>query len=333
MAAVFLLPTLSSAPRAAGTERRIAFVSYEGLYLLSPSEGGTRRVVRQGPYEANNYTTAAWSPDRTRIVFTAGRHSASDVFVWTVGSDDPIRITKTENRAESSPTWSPDGNSVAFIGQGEPPQVYVARADGGGSAAQLTKDRAHKTDVEWSPGGRTLAVETSNGIRLMAADGSSSRMLTRNGRDSEMTWAPNGSRLAFVRRNDGGSDIWVLDVAGGEAARATNGPGRDLEPEWSPDGSLIAYTRSVDSGRRAFIEVVEPDGEERRRLTDSIVKGDQIWFFPTWSPSSRRIAFRVYGRAGTRRSPWDIWVVDRTGKKEHNLTGDSTLPVPYGLDW
>jgi Tol biopolymer transport system component len=61
-------------------------------------------------------------------------------------------------------------------------------------------------------------------------------------------WSPDGSRLAVVIEDVGGTDVWVVDPARASARRVTAGPARERDPSWSADGRRIAF-RTETGGR------------------------------------------------------------------------------------
>ena len=128
---------------------------------------------------------------------------------------------------------------------------------------------------------------------------------------SDITWAPDGRRLAYVS-HDG--PIRVIDIATGES-HAVFGCGEAFgcTIAWSPDGARIAVAQ------RGLLQLIDPDGGHLTRLPllpESILQ-------PTWSPDGTRIAFHVLA-TGAEDQDRRLYVVDRDGSNLTQLLG----PVP-----
>jgi TolB protein len=54
-------------------------------------------------------------------------------------------------------------------------------------------------------------------------------------------WSPDGSRLAVVIEDVGGTDVWVIGADGRRARRLTSGPEVEQSPRWSADGRRISF--------------------------------------------------------------------------------------------
>ena len=54
-------------------------------------------------------------------------------------------------------------------------------------------------------------------------------------------WSPDGSRLAVVIEDVGGSDVWVVDTTGRSARRLTSGPAVERSPRWAADGRRVSF--------------------------------------------------------------------------------------------
>lgn len=176
-------------------------------------------------------------------------------------------------------------------------------------------------NLRFSPSGdRLLVVSDRSGpskIWVMAADGSDARTLLEDGSESSAEWSPDGSRIAFLRSDDGRPDIWVVDAAGGEAARVTDDEAGERAIEWSPDGRSIAFMSDREGHQDAF--TVDVATGEIRQVTSETNPWDEGRWAPEWSPDGRSMVY-VSNRSGTWSD--DLWAVELATGEHRKLTAD-----------
>lgn len=86
--------------------------------MMRPDGTGQKQLT-DDPDSGNAPT---WSPDGTKIAFTAGRdevgeeYGDSDVYTMNPDSTDERDLTRNANLNEYDPTWSPSGGKIAFVG-------------------------------------------------------------------------------------------------------------------------------------------------------------------------------------------------------------------------
>ena len=150
-------------------------------------------------------------------------------------------------------------------------------------------------------------------VFVMNDDGSEPRNLSRHpAHESEPAWSPDGRKVAFLSRRDGGQEIYVVNADGSGLRRLTRSPNRELGPAWSPDGRKIAFRRA----KMATVElyVMNADGSGQRRLTDTKAAWSPGGGNP-WSPDGRMLAF-----SSKRDGNWDLHVINADGSGQRNLT-------------
>src|SRR3954469_6715957 len=81
------------------------------------------------------------------------------------------------------------------------------------AACAIALCAAPAADAAYPGANGRIAVATADGIATLNSDGSGFAQLT-NGRDSDPAWSPDGSEIAFQRRADGSSDIYVMNADG-----------------------------------------------------------------------------------------------------------------------
>ena len=145
--------------------------------------------------------------------------------------------------------------------------------------------------------------EHGKGLYLMRPDGSDAHEIATElpGAAYHPDWSPDGARIAFDLRTDGGNEIWVVNADGTNAAvivpRSTDcatSCGEVALPAWSPDGSKIAFVRfqlGASGLEASVIEVQDVAGGDRRVLFKAPSK--TALNYPRWSSDGQSIVFEM----------------------------------------
>jgi len=186
----------------------------------------------------------------------------------------PMRVVPltTLPGGELSPTFSPDGDQVAFAWDGEKhdnTDIYVTIV-GSSEIRRLTSHPAEDSEPSWSPDGRQIAfLRRAQGgtsqIHLMSALGGSDQRLSDFPAAGRASWSPDGRYLAIARAPSAGetsqnTGIHIVPTQRGEPRRLThtNAPASDRVPAFSPDGRRLAYA-SCRTTLACDVEVVNLD--------------------------------------------------------------------------
>jgi Tol biopolymer transport system component len=232
-------------------------------------------------------------------------------------------------------------SSGKLIFSDELSRLLLINADGTGQTILTTGGTIQDSNPAYSPDGSKIAFDRyilgKTHIFIMNADGTNPVAVTSDGplpntnSNTDPTWSPDGTKLAFVsdRSDQRRKEIWVVNIDGSGLIKlttnvqlTTDGQGpiysADLEPSWSPDGTRIAFTSSRDGLSDTELYVMNVDGSNQTRLTDN-ANDDR---YSTWSPDSQRIAF--YRNGGTGNG---INIMSRDGANVVNVTNSGFMPA------
>jgi hypothetical protein len=238
---------------------RLLVTTKDSAWVVA-ADGARRRL--------GDYDGASWSPHgrfvvawrdgellalepNGRVRWSLARRGRIAVARWSRGlgyriayvSDGSLRVVAGDGTGDRrhaaaapvAPAWRPDGQHVlAYVDRRD--HVRVVAVDSG---RELWRSRqlGGAGELAWSPDGRRLLVATSDGWRLLGADGLV--LASRRGHNvADVAWAPGGSRFVMVRHTLDGSDVMLVNPPG-RGRELFSGPGRFGRVAFSPDGRRL----------------------------------------------------------------------------------------------
>jgi dipeptidyl aminopeptidase/acylaminoacyl peptidase len=209
------------------------------LYVFGIADHKLTQIT-SGDYDD---AAAAWSPDEKKIAFASNRTSPepdmnfnSDIWVVDAGNSDLgkslVQVTTNEG-AEDTPAWSPDGKWIAYTTQLEPKlfdystiQIAVSPA-AGGEAKVLTRSLDRNSTIpNFSADGKWIYFiadddGTQNLLRVPAAGGEIERPIGGRKMVQGYSLGKDGSAAATVAELAHLAEVYELPATGGELKKLT----------------------------------------------------------------------------------------------------------------
>jgi TolB protein len=216
-------------------------------------------------------------------------------------------------------------------------EIWVASPDGSG-ARQLTSNTVWDGHAHWSPDGRRIVFtsepDSNPGwpvrrpeIHVMNADGSNVQKLTNSlVGSSNPRWSPDGTRIAFNRRDEPRVRIYVMNADGSDLRPVTPAEGGDFIPDWSPDGTKILFISGGPPESNARMHVVNVDGTGIEMLGGDAACDGQVKD-ARWSRDGTRILYDCDTRTGRA-----IYTMKADGTDVVRLS-DPETPDTVVYDW
>ncbi|HET7745483.1 MAG TPA: serine hydrolase [Gaiellaceae bacterium] len=257
----------------------------------------------------------ALSPDGSRVAYVLRTADAEEDrpvrALWSVatGGGEPRQLTR--GQGDSSPAWSPDGASIAFLRAAEgPAQLWLLPGDGG-EPEQLTTLPLGAGAPAWSPDGTQIAFAAPTDMQAETGEDDAAR--ARRAKEpiviDRLSYQADGAGLLRTVRKH----VHVLDLETKECRQLTHGDWHAGDPAWSPNGRQLAFAAATSSDAdltyRTPVHVVNADGSGSRPELVALAGG--VGGPVTWSPDGSSLL--VVGWPGDPVGHAGLWRVPLGG--------------------
>jgi dipeptidyl aminopeptidase/acylaminoacyl peptidase len=264
--------------------RRAAFLSLLIILSLGLCAGAQakRPMSLVDMLEVPNLADPQLSPDGKQILFALGKAdwkaNTRISHIWRINTDGTGLIQMTNGaKGESSPRWSPDGTTIAFLarrssvsgasdGGEEMTQIFLL-GNLGGEARQLTRHATSVSNIRWFPSG--------DAIYFLASDPKTAEEKEREKQKDD---------VYAYDENFKQTHLWKITIADEKEAQLTSGDFSITTYSLSQDGDKIVATRAPsplygdqDMGE---IYIIDSSGKNEIRLTNNRVEEINVRLSP-----------------------------------------------------
>jgi TolB protein len=260
------------------TDRRVVYVAHEhfeapnwmhdgGSFLFNqkgriyrlPVSRRTPQVIDTGfAIQCNN--DHGISPDSTLLAISdqSQEPHLSVVYIVPIGGGAPRRIT--QNFPSYWHGWSPDGKTLAFVGE-----------------------RSGEFDIYSIP----------------VTGGNETRVTTAKGLDDGPEYSPDGKYIYFNSERTGMMQIWRMRPDGSDQEQITSDELNNWFPHISPDGKwmvMLSYDKSVTGhpeNKDVTLRLMSLN-DRKISVLAKLFGGQGTINVPSWSPDSKQLAFVSY---------------------------------------
>ncbi|MBA2302348.1 MAG: PD40 domain-containing protein [Acidobacteria bacterium] len=277
-------PKLNVSPELSPDGSKFMFFSERDLFSIDLflADTATGKVIRKitdtatdAHFESLQFlgSAGAWDPTGKRFVVPAIAKGEPVLAIFNVDTGRKEREIRIQGVDEVlNPTWSQDGNRIAFSGLvGGLNDLFVIEV-GSGATRRLTNDAFAELDPAFSPDGTQIAFATDRFTtkldtldigqpRIAVIDVQSGEVRNAGGFEGAKNigpqWSRDGRALFFLSDREGITNVYRLAVAGGEPTQLTNlvtgvSGITELSPAMSAAGGRIIFSAYEDDGYNVY---------------------------------------------------------------------------------
>ena len=272
--------------------------------MARPPYGAVTRPANAARFDGRHITDSRYkSNDRGYVpgAREARVYRPSQLYRQSFDGSAKTQLTRTSYTHRGA-SVSPDGRWVAFLADAElrPDSVVEHERD---SLSYLPYDAK-----------RDEAPRNESDVFVMSSDGGAPRRVARwTGSESDLTWSPDGKRIAFIGRSSrtANARVYLVDAAGGtpENVMPANFAYEPAAIEWLSSGALHFNT---EVGGSSGLYRLDPAAKQVTQL----LSGRRRLSGFSYDAAGKHVAY--VGTSMTK--PTELYVADADGKNERRIT-------------
>ena len=277
-----------------------------------------------------------WSPDG-KLLGIQSRRGDDDNSVRFIRVTAPGGEAFTIEGLDSSPVWSPDGSTVAFVKEPESEKEQEDRAgwiapdaitntlDAERFDGRVITQMRYKSDgtTAWLP---HPSINKKRQLNIVSADGGEAEQITELAFNvGDVEWSPDGKRIYFSGdpleddeyNEDFTRNIYRIDLESKEVTQVFEMEGTQRSPAISLNGRFMSFLQSDERGAQTDVMVtsLNRNGEPTGSVSNLTANWDLSPGSPYWTPNGNTLRFSSQIRGNSH-----LFEVSRTGGEIRQVT-------------
>jgi Tol biopolymer transport system component/subtilase family serine protease/flagellar hook assembly protein FlgD len=220
--------------------KTLAYTYSNSVWSRDLLTGIEKRIIQNG-------TAPVWAPDGRQLAYSFQDESGhTRIGLFSVNTGDAVPVTSDLNVYEGSPSWSSDGDRIAFISNRNGFMDVWEKDLVANNLVQVTSG-SNITRARISPDGSFMAIFENQRLSMIDLATGESTLIDALTDGNSLDWARDSRRFAFVSGQSGNADIFVMDMEAQALSQITSSLNDESRPEWSPDGREIAFFAKEDT--------------------------------------------------------------------------------------
>jgi Tol biopolymer transport system component len=219
------------------------------------------------------------------------KNADSGISTMNPDGSDKQKLYRAVGGSAFMPTWSPDGQWIAFGFGGylqarktNGAKIMVMRRDGT-ELHDVTEEMPNSGFPSWSPDSTQIVYRVwgskDEGLRIQNLEDHTVKVLTKD-YDNLPFWSPDGKLISFTRKHEGNNfDIYTIRPDGSDLRQLTTSPANDAHAMWTADSKHLVWSSGMYGFRDeaalydntfqpyGSIFIMDADGSNKQQLTDS----------------------------------------------------------------